>query len=268
MTAPAAWLRPDWGLDSVGALMTTRAGGRSTGPFASMNVHTGVGDDPEAVAANRALFAAAIGATPVFLHQVHGTRVARIGVADTLPGATIHAADAAVTSEPGVACAVMVADCLPLLFAAGNGGAVGAAHAGWRGLAAGVVEATVQSVCDAAGCTPADVVVWLGACIGPVAFEVGADVLEAIGADASAHEAAVASAVEPPRFRPGRPGRWLADLPQLARDRLLAAGVTQVSGGGCCTVTEASRFFSFRRSGVTGRMVAAVWLDSIGRARG
>ncbi|MEO7055540.1 MAG: peptidoglycan editing factor PgeF [Caldimonas sp.] len=247
--------------------MTTRTGGHSTGPFASMNVHAGAGDDPDAVAANRMLFAAAMGATPVFMRQVHGTRVVRVGVADTLPSAAIHDADAAVTSEPGVACAVMVADCLPLLFAAANGRAVGAAHAGWRGLAAGVVEATVRGVCAAADCAPADVVVWLGACIGPAAFEVGADVLEAFGADTSAREATVASAVDASRFRPGRPDRWLADLPQLARDRLLAAGVTQVSGGGFCTVTEASRFFSFRRSGVTGRMVAAVWLDRVSHAR-
>jgi YfiH family protein len=141
-----------------------------------------------------------------------------------------------------------VADCLPVLLAAP--GAVGAAHAGWRGLAGGVLEATVGALCEAAGCAPGQLQAWLGACIGPRRFEVGADVLQAFGADAAS---------DSPRFRRHVPGKWLADLPGLARDRLQALGLQQVSGAGWCTVEDASRFFSFRRDGVTGRMVAAVW---------
>jgi YfiH family protein len=146
---------------------------------------------------------------------------------------------------------VQVADCLPVLFAAPGGRGVAAAHAGWRGLAGGVVEATLTALCDAAGCAPRELQVWLGACIGPRRFEVGADVLEAFGADA--REPA------PARFRPHAPDKWLADLAGLARDRLQAAGVSAIHGGRWCTVEDTSRFFSFRRDRVTGRMVAAVW---------
>ena len=146
----------------------------------------------------------------------------------------------------------MVADCLPVLFAAPGARGVGAAHAGWRGLAAGVLEATVQALCDAAGCAPQELSAWLGPCIGPRQFEVGADVLDAFGPAADRHF----------QLRPRADGapRWLADLPALARDRLQAAGVARISGGAWCTVEEPSRFFSFRRDRVTGRMAAAVWL--------
>jgi polyphenol oxidase len=142
-----------------------------------------------------------------------------------------------------------VADCLPVLFAAP--GAVGAAHAGWRGLAGGVLEATVRALCEAAGCKPDQVQAWLGASIGPERFEVGADVLQAFGAD---------PAGDSPRFRAQPDGKWMADLPALARDRLRNAGVAAVTGGRWCTVSDPSRFFSFRRDRVTGRMVAAIWL--------
>ncbi|MDQ6627821.1 MAG: peptidoglycan editing factor PgeF [Pseudomonadota bacterium] len=238
--------------------MTTRRGGRSVGPYASMNLGAGVGDAPHSVAANRALFAAACGAAPVYLRQLHGTCVVQVGSADAAPAAPMHDADASVTTEPGVACTVLVADCLPVLFAAPAGRAVAAAHAGWRGLAAGVLEATVAALCTAARCEPAELQAWLGACIGPDAFEVGVDVVQAFGVDAGA--------AAPFGFRPIRPGKWLADLPALARARLEAAGVRQVGGGEWCTVADASRFFSFRRDGSTGRMAAAVWIDR--RARG
>ena len=249
------WLVPGPALAAgVGAAMTTRHGGGSRAPWQTMNVGAAVGDDAAAVAANRALFARAIGAVPVWLRQVHGSRVVRVGRADAADGTASPEADASVTTEAGVACAVQVADCLPLLFAGRGGRAVAAAHAGWRGLAAGVAERTLQAVCDAASCEPDAVHVWLGACIGPRRFEVGVDVLDAFGAD--------------PRAGGGRfvargaahPGKWLADLTGLARDRLTAAGVRDVRGGGWCTVSDASRFFSFRRDGVTGRMVAAVWI--------
>lgn len=247
------WLRPDWDAPGVGALMTTRAGGVSEGPFASMNLRDGLGDDAAAVASNRAIWVRTLGGWPVLLNQVHGTRVVRLAAADGRPDAPMHEADASLTTEPGIACTVQVADCLPVLFAAPRG--VAGAHAGWRGLAGGVLENTLAALCDAAECAPADVQAWLGPCIGPRRFEVGADVLAAFDADPSAAHL---------RFVRHVPGKWLADLAGLARDRLGAAGVTHVSGGQWCTVEEASRFFSFRRDRVTGRMVAAIWLDRAG----
>jgi polyphenol oxidase len=244
------FLRPEWCVDRrVGALMSTRRGGVSAAPYDSLNLGRAVGDDAGAVAENRARFAAALeGARPVWLSQVHGARVLRLE-ADTCDG---QAADASITTLPGMACTVSVADCLPVLFAAPGGRGVGAAHAGWRGLAAGVLEATLAALCEAASCEPAALDAWLGPCIGARRFQVGADVLEAFGA-AAAH-----------RFTPqpadASTPRWLADLPGLARDRLRAAGLRRVSGGAWCTVEDASRFFSFRRDRVTGRMAAAVWL--------
>lgn len=247
---PASWLAPAWSAGAVGALMTTREGGASDGPYRSFNVGVAVGDEVERVAANRAALAAACEATPVFLRQVHGTRVVRLGAADT--GAeTPREADASVTTERGIACTVQAADCLPVLFAAPEGRAVGAAHAGWRGLAAGVLEATVAAVCAAARCSPRELDAWLGACIGPRSFEVGADVLQAFGVAPSAPARA---------FTPFRGGKWLADLPALARSRLAAVGVERIEGGTWCTVEDASRFFSYRRDGVTGRMAAAIWI--------
>ena len=250
---PAGWLAPSWRIDGVAGLMTTRAGGSSVGPFASMNLGDRVGDDPASVAANRRRLAAATGASPVYLRQVHGTRVVRVGAEDAANGAAVHEADASVTVEPGIACVVQAADCLPVLLAARNGRAVGAAHAGWRGLAAGVLDAAVAAVSDAAACRRGDIVAWLGACIGPRAFEVGPDVLAAFGV---APEAAAED-----RFRPLREGKWLANLPLLARDRLAAVGVEEIDSVDACTVEDASRFFSFRRDGVTGRMAAAVWIE-------
>jgi hypothetical protein len=246
---------PDWPADSkVGALMTTRAGGTSVAPWDSLNLGVASGDALEAVQANRQRFANEIGATPVFLRQVHGQRVVHVDAQSA--HACVQAADASWTQVPGVACAVLVSDCLPVLFAAPQARAVGAAHAGWRGLSAGVLERCAEAVCGGASCEPHELVVWLGPCIGPDAFEVGADVLAAFG-------------VEPlrassPRFRyqPRADGdaRWRADLAGLARDRLAAIGARRVSGGIWCTVQDRSRFFSFRRDGITGRMAAAVWI--------
>lgn len=247
------WLRPDWAAPGVGALMTTRVGGVSEGAFASMNLRDGLGDSPAAVARNQAIFAAAIGARPVWLNQVHGAAVVRLG-ADRL--GDVPTADASVCTEPGIACTVQVADCLPVLFAAPRGRGVGGAHAGWRGLAGGVLEATVGTLCDAAGCAPEDLQAWLGPCIGPRQFEVGPDVLEAFGADPARGDQAF--------FVAHGEGKWLADLAGLARERLRVAGVGRVSGDGGCTVEDASRFFSFRRDRVTGRMVAAIWLERRG----
>lgn len=251
-----AFLRPAWAVDPrVGALVTTRAGGVSLPPFDSMNLGRSSGDAPEAVAENRRRYEASMGVPTVYLSQVHGTHVLRLTTADLRPGEP-QQADACITTEPGLACTVMVADCLPVLFAAPGARGVGAAHAGWRGLAGGVLEATVAALCDAAGCAPGELHAWLGPCIGPDAFEVGADVLRAFGA---------APGAEGARFVPSGPGtdglpRWRADLPGLARDRLAGAGLRHVAGGHWCTVGDPSRFFSFRRDRVTGRMAAGIWL--------
>jgi hypothetical protein len=257
VTADADWFAPEWRIARVGALMTTRAGGVSAGPYASMNIGVAVGDDREHVAANRARLAEATGAAPVFLRQVHGTRVVRVGADDAAVGATVHEADAAVTTVAGVACVVQAADCLPVLLAAPDGRAVAAAHAGWRGLAGGVVEAAVAEVSRAARCAPGELSAWLGACIGADEYEVGADVLAAFGVDP---DTAAAGSVAPNRFRAKGGRKWLADLPALARDRLVGAGVGRVGGGRWCTVAERDRFFSYRRDGTTGRMAAAIWI--------
>lgn len=253
------WWQPDWPLPpGVGALMSTRHGGVSAAPFDSLNLKSGIGDDPAAVAINQDRHAGRCGALPVWLKQVHGSRVVRL---DGAAGDGELEADAAVTTRPGLACSIQVADCLPVLFAADNGRGVGAAHAGWRGLAGGVLEATLQSLCEASGSTPGAVTAWLGPAIGPDAFEVGADVLAAFGASAGP--------VQPSHFRPKQDAatdvsKWFADLPGLARERLRACGVRAVHGNDAsaswCTVSNASRFFSFRRDRVTGRLAASIWL--------
>ncbi len=238
--------------------MTTREGGSSAPPFDALNLRTGLGDDPAAVSHNLSVLRGVMGVDPVWLRQVHGTRVVQLQAADALPGAAVHEADASVSNIPGLACVVQVADCLPVLMSA-RGRAVAAAHAGWRGLAAGVVESTLTAVCETGDCAAHEVEVWLGACIGPRQFEVGADVLHAFGVDPAArpdHRS--------PRFverGADHPRKWLADLRGLARDRLLAAGVRQITASDTCTVEDRSRFFSFRRDGITGRMAAAIWLE-------
>jgi polyphenol oxidase len=240
------FILPDWPAPPrVRAVVTTRSGGVSGGPFASLNLGDHVGDDPQAVASNRARLRAALRlpAEPLWLAQVHGAEVARFGVSAATPRA-----DAAVTHRSGEVCVVMVADCLPVLFAAPAGGAVGIAHAGWRGLAAGVLERTI----DAMGVPPGDLIAWLGPAIGPEAFEVGDEVRAAFcGPDPAAARHFVVNAR----------GRWWADLSGLARDRLAGAGVTAVYGGGPCTFTDPERFFSYRRDGLTGRFAALIWQE-------
>jgi polyphenol oxidase len=256
------WLRPEFGIPGVGALMSTRAGGVSRGPFAELNLGASVGDEPASVAENRLRFGRALGGVPVWLNQVYGSRVVRLGAAEVeaarLNSAPIEA-DAAVTTEGGVACVVQVADCLPVLLAAPDRRGVAAAHAGWRGLAGGVLERAVEALCSAAGCPPEQLKAWLGPCIGPRQFEVGADVPAGFGV-----------ALPHPRFRPraGVDGKWLADLGGLAADRLAASGVAAVQVDGSCTVEDESRFFSFRRDrvihGNSGRLAAAIWIDRRG----
>ena len=265
-------LRPVFTSPRVHALMSTRQGGVSQGAFVSLNLRHGLGDDVGAVVENQARFAAALGAEPVWLRQVHGTRVLRLPLVSEATDATeatpneLPEADASITTTPGVACAVQVADCMPVLFAVADGRGVGAAHAGWRGLSSGVLEATVAALCEAAHCEPSDIEAWLGPCIGPRHFEVGADVLQGFGVPvASASGGDQAAPVGPARFVPDRPGKWLADLPGLARDKLSALGIARISGGTWCTVEDASRFFSFRRDtrlhGRSGRLAAAIWCE-------
>jgi hypothetical protein len=248
------WLRPDWNLPHVHAFMTTRAGGVSDGAHASMNVGRSVQDAPERVAANRALVSAALQADAVFMPQVHGVEVLRLQPEYAQADAQVPAADASISTTRGLGCAIQVADCLPVLFAAPAG--VGGAHAGWRGLSGGVLENTVQALCEASCCEPREMHAWMGACIGAHAFEVGADVLEAFGVDPRNADQRFFA------YRPNAAGqaRWRADLVGLARSRLEALGLASVSGGHWCTYSEDSRFFSYRRARLSGRMVAAISL--------
>ncbi|MER3383841.1 purine nucleoside phosphorylase YfiH [Pectobacterium aroidearum] len=236
---------PDWPLpESVKSCSTTRIGGHSVAPYDSLNLGNHVGDESACVTANRQALVemAGLPAMPHWLEQVHGIDVIRIG-----EGAPISVCgDAAYTDKKGQVCAVMTADCLPVLFCAINGDEVAAAHAGWRGLHAGVLEETLA--CFRA--QPTQIMAWLGPAIGPDAFEVGPEVRDAF----IQHDSAAASA-----FRP-EGNKFFADIYQLARLRLRAAGVTQIFGGNACTVSEPHKFFSYRRDGVTGRMASLIWL--------
>ena len=236
---------PDWPVPpNVGALQTTRRGGVSQGPYASLNLGDHVGDHPEHVTANRRLLQGRMAGAPLWLRQVHGTTVldAEVALCNT-------EADAAVARTPGRVCVVMTADCLPVLLCDRGGTVVAAAHAGWRSLAAGILEHTVARM----RCPADELMAWLGPAIGPRSFEVGEDVRAAfLDSDAGAGEGFVSAG----------PGKWLANLPLLAKRRLSRAGVQSVYGGSWCTVEEEDRFFSFRRDGVTGRMGSFIWLRS------
>lgn len=235
------WLLPDWPAPArVRACVTTRQGGVSAAPFDSFNLGDHVGDDPAAVACNRQHLRDVLGCQPIWLEQVHSCVAVK-----ALPG-VCATADASWSETPGEACAVLTADCLPVLFCDRAGSVVAAAHAGWRGLAGGVLESTVAAMRTA----PGDILAWMGPAIGPHAFEVGDDVREIFVA--SHPEAAAA-------FAPHAPGKWLADIYRLARIRLQHAGVQDVYGGGRCTFGEADRFYSYRRDGVTGRMASLIW---------
>lgn len=256
MEPAPALLRPEWDAPAgIGGACSTRDGGVSVSPaYATLNLGDHVGDDPRAVAANRQRFAATLQARPVFLEQVHGSGVVRLEV-DTPDGTE---ADACWTTERGLACTIMVADCLPVLLADRRGRFVAAAHCGWRGLAGsggqGVLEALWSALLSDAHASDGDTVAWLGPCIGPEAFEVGPEVRAAF-VDTDPGAAAC--------FRPQVPGKFLADLPGLARRRLQALGLAQVAGNDgsrdWCTVSNPSRFFSHRRDRVSGRFAAAAW---------
>ena len=246
MTLNADWLIPEWPAPpAVRAVVTTRAGGVSPPPFDSMNLGMRSGDAIDNVRRNRALLRAALPAEPVWLRQVHGTRVVDAASVEGEPEA-----DGAFSRQSGVVCAVMLADCMPVLLCDRDAGVVAAAHAGWRGLSGGVIEAAVAAM----NVAPGRLIAWLGPAIGPRNFEVGADVLQAfLERDAAAQSAFTAY--------PGRPGKWLCDLYSLARQRLAAIGVHEVSGGGACTVDDL-RLYSHRRDrGGSGRMAALIWIE-------
>jgi YfiH family protein len=251
------WIVPDWPAPAnVRAFMTTRSGGVSQAPYDSMNPASHVGDDPETVAENRRILRAELPSEPLWLNQVHG-----VCVAEGHPAAETPCADASITRQAGEVCAVLTADCLPVLFCDRAGTVVAAAHAGWRGLAAGVIEETVAKM----SVPPGEILAWLGAAIGPDAFEVGEEVRAAFVSQNPL--AAVA-------FRPSMPGtldeapkKWLADLYALARIRLASIGVGAVHGGDRCTFSDAGRFFSYRREARTGRMASVIWLDHTLQAR-
>lgn len=241
----------------VRALTSTRGGGLSRGPYASLNLANHVGDDPALVAGNRDLLQSALElpSAPRWLNQVHGCAVC---TAETVSvQAPLPTADAVLTSRPGIVCGVLTADCLPILLRDVGGTLVAAVHAGWRGLLHGVIEATLAQIrarrAEQERAT-LDLLAWLGPAIGPDAFEVGGEVRSAFvqqHADAAEH------------FRPGRDGRWLADLYGLARAQLARQGVLRVSGGGYCTLSDSCRFFSYRRDGNTGRMATLIWIEPI-----
>jgi YfiH family protein len=275
------WILPAWPAPAnVRAVMTTRAGGVSQAPYDSFNPASHVGDDPNAVAENRRLLRESLPAEPLWLNQVHGTRVFEVFLPPLQRGAggdftgvdggdvakspltllckggeVTPEADASLTRQPGQVCAVLTADCLPVLFCDAAGTVVATAHAGWRGLASGVLEETVRAM----NVDPGRILVWLGAAIGPNSFEVGPEVRETFVAQ---HPMAGIA------FRPALPGtldeaprKWLADIYMLARIRLAAIGVERVYGGDDCTFKDTRRYFSYRREGRTGRMASLIWFE-------
>lgn len=245
-----SFIKPQWPAPSkIKSLVTTRAGGLSAAPYHSLNLGDHVGDDPNVVIANRALLRSCLPAEPHWLKQIHSANV-------STPKEPLEEADAIVSNMCDDVLAIMTADCLPVLFTNTAGTVVGAAHAGWRGLCSGVLENTVSKLQNLeANLKPSDILAWLGPAIGPGAFEVGQDVLDAF----------VQSKVPFANnaFTPiaDKPGKYLADIYLLARSRLAAAGISNVYGGDFCTVSQADQFFSYRRDGVTGRFASLIWIS-------
>ncbi len=239
------FIYPDWPAPAkVKALQTTRHGGVSAAPYDTLNLGLHVGDDPVRVNRSRQSLAQFMPSEPVWLEQVHGVEIANADLA-----ACRVVADASVARQRGSVCVVMTADCLPVLLCDEEGTVVAAVHAGWKGLAAGVIEATVKEM----GVAPRKLMAWFGPAIGPEAFEVGAEVRAAF----MAHDASAAGAFKPH----GEQGKYLADIYLLARLRLKAVGVSRISGDGYCTYRQKDKFFSYRRDGVTGRMGTFIWLS-------
>jgi YfiH family protein len=249
---------PDWpdAPASIGALATTRMKGVSQAPYddgrggGGFNLGLHVGDDPAAVAANRARLQAVVPGRPAWIAQVHGADV--VDAASVGAGQPVRTGDASIATAPGIVCAILTADCLPVLFADRAGKVVGAAHAGWRGLAGGVLGQTVAAM-RAQGSD--EITAWMGPAIGPQAFEVGQDVFDSFAAALPGVDVGFAFAA-----RPGHSGKFLADIFALARLMLARDGVTSVAGGTHCTATEVDRFYSYRRDGVTGRQASLIWI--------
>ncbi len=242
MSVAKHWLTPDWPAPAnVHAATTLRSGGFSHGAYASLNPAMHVGDDADSVRQNRQLIKASLELPdyPVWLDQIHSNRAVQ-----ALKNETLQQADASYTSKSGVVCAVLTADCLPLLVCAADGSQVAAIHAGWRGLLAGVIGNTITAMKNS------DVLVWLGPAISPDCFEVGAEVRAAFLDKSAAFSTA---------FKEKSNSKWLADIYQLARIDLAMLGINKVYGGGFCTVTEAERFYSYRRDKQTGRMATLIW---------
>jgi YfiH family protein len=238
-------LIPDWPAPAnVKALQTTRRGGVSVAPYDSLNLGDHVGDAPFAVAHNRQLLSSLLPGEPVWLNQVHG-----VAVVDANASPCVPQGDASIATRSGAVCVAMTADCLPVLLCDDSGTIVGAVHAGWRGLCAGVIERTVQAM----NAPPQTLMAWLGPAIGPSAFEVGEEVRAAFMAEQPRAEDAFMPI-------PGAGNKYLADIYLLARQRLEALGISRIYGGGLCTYTDPARFYSFRRDGATGRMGTFIWL--------
>ena len=242
----AGWILPDWPAPrSVRACTTTRHGGCSLPPYDALNLAEHVSDDPFAVRSNRDRVRQTLRlpAEPAWLQQIHSTHVVNAATAGVLVEA-----DASYAERPGIVCAVLTADCLPVLLCDETGSRVAAVHAGWRGLCGGVIEAAIQALSQPGN----ELLAWLGPAVGPSDYEVGEEVRDAFLAQSVAASAA---------FRPSPGGRWLADLYLLARQRLSARGVTRIFGGGFCTYRDQERFYSYRRDGVTGRMATLIWIE-------
>lgn len=250
-------IRPQWEAPvQVNAFVTTRSGGISSHPYASLNLGEHVGDDLGNVLANRLAVRAHLPSDPIWLNQTHSTTVSTPASRKLLGSGIPIDVDASITNIPGEVLAIMTADCLPVLISSMDGTVVGAAHAGWRGLCAGVIENTVSEMrklapklaCD-------DFIAWLGPAIGPQSFEVGHDVVKAFEDVGTHKQQSAFMAID------GRPGKYLADIYQLASERLSGLGISKIAGGDRCTVIEDQDFFSYRRDGKTGRFATFIWIS-------
>jgi YfiH family protein len=249
-------IEPNWEVPRpIKTLCSTRVGGVSNPPFDDFNLGLNAGDDPVDVMQNRAFLRTHLPSEPMWLKQIHGVTVSTPASRQAI-GVGPFEADASVTNIPDEVLAVLTADCMPVLFASKNGEVIGVAHAGWRGLSRGVLENTIQAMCGlSSSLSPQDILAWMGPAIGPTAFEVGEDVLEAF----SGQSQSILSQAFSPIL--GQPGKYLADLYTLARDRLNSLGIKQIDGGDFCTFTDEQRFFSYRRDKATGRFASLIWIS-------
>lgn len=250
-------IAPEWSVpSSIHSFVTTRDGGLSSPPYQSLNLGDHVGDDPQKVQSNRLLVRELLPSNPIWLAQTHSTTVSTPTTRQQMQSDSAIHADASVTNLPNEVLAILTADCLPILIASADGTVIGAAHAGWRGLCAGVIENTVAEMLKlSTHLNAVDLMAWMGPAIGPQSFEVGVDVVEAFQ---KAHPQELEAAFVPLQ---NKPGKYLADIYQLARTRLKLLGLKSISGGNRCTVKEDQEFFSYRRDGKTGRFASFIWIS-------